>query len=126
MGSTLDGPVTERSNKADESVTEGAKVGGAVGTAIGAVAAIAVTVALPGIGLVIAGPLAAALAGVGGLTGGVSEALAGAGLPKERAADYERGLAAGGIVLGVRARTEADAEYFEREWQSWGGESLYR
>src|SRR5215212_4587718 len=47
--------------------TEGMGIGGAIGTAVGAtlaaVAAIGTSIAIPGLGLLVAGPLAAALAG---------------------------------------------------------------
>src|SRR5918998_5236172 len=87
---------------------DGAGIGGAVGGTIGAVlaaiAAVGTSIALPGIGLVIAGPLAAALvgAGAGGLAGGLVGALVGYGIPEEHAAEYESGIKQGGIVLSVR------------------------
>src|SRR5919197_4188468 len=70
---------------------DGAGIGGAVGGTIGAVlAAIVATganVIIPGIGLVVAGPIAAALAGLGAgaATGGIIGALIGAGIPEYRA-----------------------------------------
>jgi len=70
------------------------------------------------VGLVLAGPLAAALAGVGagGVTGGLIGALIGAGIPEDRAQVYEQALENGGIVMGVGARTDEDARYFESAW----------
>src|SRR2546422_9888777 len=56
----------------------------------------------------------------------VSSALIGAGIPEERARRYDRGIREGKIVLGVTPRSEEDAEYFEREWQSCRGEDIYR
>jgi hypothetical protein len=110
-------PRTELGNKA----LEGAGVGGGIGAvAGGALAAIAVaaTVAIPGLGLIVAGPIAAALmgAGAGAVAGGAIGALVGAGIPEERVKEYESGLKAGGIVLGVKPRTPEDKEYFDREW----------
>ena len=63
---------TDLGSKALEGTGVGAAVGGTIGATIGAIAAIGTSVALPGLGLVIAGPLAAALvgAGAGGMTGG--------------------------------------------------------
>ena len=56
------GKETELGNKA----AEGAGIGGAIGGTIGAIAAaVGTTIALPGLGLVIAGPIAAAVAGAG-------------------------------------------------------------
>src|SRR5262249_26780716 len=66
--------------------TEGMGVGGAIGTAVGAtlaaIAAIGTSIAIPGLGLIIAGPLAAAFAGggAGAVTGGIIGALVGAGM----------------------------------------------
>ena len=84
--------------------------------------------ALPGLGLIVAGPIAAALAGAGagGATGGIIGALVGAGIPEERVKDYEEGLKSGGIVMGVNARSDEDADYFENDWRSNRGEHVYR
>jgi hypothetical protein len=110
---------TEMGNKA----LKGAGVGGAVGGAVGAtavgIAAAAAALTIPALGLVIAGPLAGALAGgvAGATAGGVIGALVGAGIPEDRAKVYEKDLKEGGIIVGVKPRTEADARYFETEWQ---------
>jgi hypothetical protein len=123
-----DGETTELGNKA----TEGAGVGGAVGATVGAIAAaiaaVGTSLVVPGLGLVIAGPAAAALAGAGagGVTGGIIGALVGWGIPEERVKHYESGIKQGGIVMGVTPRSDADAEYLEREWRSNKGEHVYR
>jgi hypothetical protein len=119
---------TELGNKALEGTGVGSAIGGTVGAVIGAIAAIGTTVALPGLGLIIAGPVAAGLAGAGagGLTGGVVGALVGSGIPEERAEVYDRGIRDGHIVMGVHPRSEEDAEYLEREWKNSRGESIYR
>ena len=69
-------------------------------------------------GLVVAGPIAAALAGAGAgaVAGGAIGALVGAGIPEERVEEYESGLKPGGIVMGVKPRTAEDRAYFDREW----------
>jgi hypothetical protein len=119
---------TELGNKALEGTGVGSAIGGTVGAVIGAVAAIGTSVALPGLGLVIAGPLAAGLAGAGagGLTGGVVGALVGSGIPEDRAKVYDKGIREGHIVMGVRPRSDEDAEYIEREWRNSRGEEIYR
>jgi hypothetical protein len=83
---------------------------------------------LPGLGLVVAGPIAAGLAGAGagGLTGGVLGALVGAGIPEDRAKEYESGIKDGGIVMGVNPRSDDDATYLESEWRNFRGEKIYR
>jgi hypothetical protein len=125
---TSDGKETELGNKALEGAGTGAAIGGTVGATLAAIAAIGTTLALPGLGLLIAGPIAAGLAGAGagGATGGIIGALVGAGIPEERVKHYEEGLKEGGIVMGVTPRSDEDAEYFEREWKGHRGEGVYR
>ena len=119
---------TELGTKAWEDAGKGAAIGGGVGATLGALAAIGTTLALPGLGLLIAGPIAAALAGggAGALTGGLIGALVGHGIPEEHAKEYDRGVREGGIVMGVNARSDEDAEYFENDWRSNRGEHIYR
>jgi len=111
-------PATELGHKALEGAGVGAGVGVMAGGVLGALVA-AATVAIPGAGLVIVGPLAAALAGagVGGAAGGVIGALVGAGIPEEQAKKYESELRTGGILMGVAPRSPEDAAYFERQWR---------
>ena len=118
---------TDLGNKAAEGGLAGAAVGGAVG-AIAGVLAVAGTLAIPGLGLVLAGPIAAGLAGLGagGATGGLVGALIGAGIPEERAKTYEKEIKAGGIVVGVRPRSADDATRFEKEWAGYQGENIQR
>lgn len=119
---------TELGSKAAEGTGVGAAIGGAVGAIAGALAAVGTSLAIPGLGVVIAGPIVAALAGAGagGITGGIVGALIGWGIPEERAAHYERGIKEGGIVMGVHPRTDEDAAYFENNWRQANGEHVYR
>ena len=119
---------TELGTKAWEDAGKGAAIGGGVGATLAAIAAIGTTLALPGLGLLVAGPIAAALAGggAGALTGGLIGALVGAGIPEERAKVYDKGIREGGIVMGVNPRNEDDATYFENEWRANRAEGLYR
>jgi uncharacterized protein YjbJ (UPF0337 family) len=123
-----DGDDTAMGSKALEGAGTGSAIGGTLGAIIAGVAAIGTSVLLPGIGLVVAGPLAAALAGAGagGLTGGLIGALVGSGIPEDRAKEYEEGIKSGGIVMGVNPRNDEDADYFENEWKSYKGENIYR
>ena len=125
---TSDGRETELGNKALEGAGTGAAIGGTVGATLAAIAAIGTTLALPGLGLLVAGPIAAGLAGAGagGATGGIIGALVGAGIPEERVKHYEQGIKEGGIVMGVTPRSDEDAEYIEREWRNNRGEHVYR
>jgi len=124
----VDDRPTELGNKALEGAGTGAAIGGTVGATLAAIAAIGTTLALPGLGLLVAGPIAAGLAGAGagGATGGIIGALIGAGIPEERVKHYEKGLKEGGILMGVTPRSDADAEYFENEWKRNRGEEVYR
>ena len=119
---------TELGSKAMEGAGAGSAIGGTLGAIIGGIAAIGTSVLLPGVGLIIAGPLAAALAGAGagGLTGGLVGALIGSGIPEDRAKEYEEGVKNGGMVVGVHPRTPEDADYFENEWRNNRGENIYR
>lgn len=115
-------------SKALEGAGKGAGIGGTAGAIIGALAAIGTSVALPGLGLIVAGPLAGALvgAGAGGATGGLIGALVGSGIPEDRAKEYEQGVKDGGIVLGFNPRDEEDAAHFESDWNSNRAEGVYR
>jgi uncharacterized protein YjbJ (UPF0337 family) len=115
-------------SKAMEGAGTGSAIGGTLGAIIAGIAAIGTSVLLPGLGLVVAGPLAAALAGAGagGLTGGLIGALVGSGIPEDRAREYEEGIKSGGLVMGVNPRNQEDADYFENEWRNYKGESIYR
>jgi len=119
---------TELGNKALEGAGAGSAIGTTLGAVAGAIAAIGTNLVLPGLGLVIAGPLAAGLAGAGAgaATGGIIGALVGAGIPEERARIYEDGVKKGNIVLGVHARNDEDAEYFANEWNNYNGQEIHR
>ena len=119
---------TELGNKALEGAGAGSAIGTTLGAIAGAVAAIGTNLILPGLGLVIAGPLAAGLAGAGAgaATGGIIGALIGAGIPEERAKVYEEGVKKGHIVLGVDAKDDDDADYFANEWRTYNGQEIHR
>ncbi|MDR6197410.1 hypothetical protein [Siphonobacter sp. SORGH_AS_0500] len=118
---------SELGNKALEKAGVGSAIGGAAGAIVGAIAALGTVVVLPGLGLVVAGPLLAALtgAGAGGLTGGIIGALVGSGIPQERAEYYENSLKEGGIVLGVTPRSDAEYEVIAQELQRSGGQEIH-
>lgn len=115
-------PGQELGSKAAEGAAAGGGIGMGIGAALGALLAVGTSIAIPGLGLVVAGPIAAALAGAGagGATGGLLGALIGAGIPEERAAEYERGIQGGGIVIGTRARDDKHAADLQRDYQGWG------
>lgn len=122
------GRETELGTKAAEGAGIGAGIGGTVGAIAAAVAAVGTSIALPGLGLVIAGPVAAALAGAGagGAAGGLVGALIGWNIPEERIKQYEEGIKGGGILMGVRPRNADDAAHLEKHWRESSGEAVYR
>ncbi|MEO7997078.1 MAG: hypothetical protein ABI852_06510 [Gemmatimonadaceae bacterium] len=117
---------TKLGNKSAEGGATGAAIGGVTGVILGVLAA-AGTLAIPGLGVVLAGPVVAGLAGLGagGAAGGLIGALVGAGIPEERAKIYETDLRNGGIVLGTKARSAEDAAYIEKAWRENHGENIY-
>src|SRR5437763_4572071 len=116
----------ETGTRAADGLGYGAAVGGAVGAVLAAIAAVGTNIVLPGIGLVVAGPLAAALAGAGagGAAGGLVGALIGAGIPEHRAKVYDASLRAGGILIGVEAKTDEEAGKLEDLLADLGGEHV--
>lgn len=119
---------TELGNKAAAGTGAGSAIGGTIGAIAGIVAAIGTSIVIPGLGLVVAGPIAAGLAGAGagGITGGIIGALVGWGIPKERAKLYESGIKNGHIVMGVKPKSEEDAKYFERNWHENDAREIHR
>jgi hypothetical protein len=87
----------------------GGPAGGTVGTIAPAAAAVGAALLLPG--LIFAGPVAVALvaAGAVGLAGGVVGALTNWGIPKSRVEEYEQHIRSGGVLIGVKPRSEDDA-----------------
>lgn len=124
---TDDSEETEIGTKAAEGAGKGSAIGSTVGAIVGVIAAIGTSLAIPGLGIVIAGPIAAGLAGAGagGITGGVIGALVGYGIPEARAKLYESGIKDGQIVLGVKPRNDEDAKYFENNWRTNRAEEIH-
>ena len=46
--------------------------------------------------------------------------------PEDRAREYEEGVKNGGIIMGVNARNDEDAAYFENHWKENKCEKIYR
>ncbi|HEX4165139.1 MAG TPA: DUF3341 domain-containing protein [Bryobacteraceae bacterium] len=93
----------EKHTKAPEGTTTGVVAGGIIGGTIGLLAHIGV-LAIPGLGpLIAAGPIIAALSGIGsgGVLGGIIGALVGLGIPEYEAKRYEGRIREGGILLSV-------------------------
>jgi hypothetical protein len=101
---------TEKNSKAPEGAATGAGSGAVLGGTLGLLAGIG-ALAIPGVGpLIAAGPIMAALAGmgVGGAVGGLTGALIGMGIPEYEAKRYEGRLKKGGILLSVHCDTSEE------------------
>jgi hypothetical protein len=91
------------STKAPEGAAVGAGAGVVVGAAVGWLAGIG-SLAIPGVGpLIAAGPVLAALGGmgVGASVGGITGALVGYGVPEFEARRFEGKMVGGGILVSV-------------------------
>jgi hypothetical protein len=112
---------TEMGNKALEGTGAGAAIGGIAGGIAGAIAALGSNLIIPGLGLVVLGPLAAGLAGAGagGLTGGLIGALVGAGIPEEKSKVYEEGLKRGNIIIAVHPHNAEDLRSIPERWKEY-------
>src|SRR4051812_6731864 len=94
-----------KQTKAPEGTTTGATSGAVIGGGLGWLAGIG-ALAIPGLGpLIAAGPIVAALTGVGvgGAIGGITGALIGMGIPEYEAKRYEGRIKEGGILLSVHS-----------------------
>lgn len=101
-------------SKAPEGAALGATTGGIAGAVLAAIAATA-SLAIPGIGVLVGGPLIAALAGAGagGAAGTLIGALVGSGIPEHEARFLSTGVQKGGILVGIR--TDAKNVRFAKE-----------
>jgi hypothetical protein len=100
----------EKNTKAPEGATTGAGTGAVLGGGLGWLVGIG-ALAIPGLGpFIAAGPIVAALAGVGvgGAVGGLTGALIGMGIPEYEAKRYEGRVKDGGILLSVHSDTSEE------------------
>lgn len=105
----------EKGTKAPEGTATGAVSGAVIGGTLGWLAGIG-SLAIPGLGpFIAAGPIMAALAGVGvgGTVGGITGALIGLGIPEYEAKRYEGQVKEGGILISVHCASSDDADRAE-------------
>jgi hypothetical protein len=95
------------STKAPEGAATGATIGGVLGAVAAGLAAVG-TITVPGLALVAAGPVVAALAGLGAgaAAGGLTGGLIGLGVPEHEAKFYAKEIEKGGILVGVYAHKD--------------------
>jgi hypothetical protein len=105
----------------------GGPAGGTIGTIVPALAGVGTLLLVPVLGVVAAGPIAVALtaAGAVGLAGALIGALTKWGIPQRRIEEYAQGIRAGGILMGVKPRSDNDASELVREWQASGGKLVH-
>jgi len=116
----------EKNTKAPEGTTTGATAGGVIGGTLGLLAGIG-SLAIPGVGpFIAAGPIMAALAGlgVGGAVGGVIGALVGMGIPEYEAKRYEGRIKDGGVLLSVHCATSEDIDRAKDLLKQTGAEDI--
>jgi hypothetical protein len=128
FGDVKPGEEFKQGTKAAEGAGVGGGIGMGVGAALGAFLAAATSIAIPGLGLIVAGPIAGAIAGAGagGATGSLLGLLIGSGIPEERAVEYDRGIREGGIVLGTRAKDDTHAAELEKDFSGYGARNILR
>src|SRR5450432_2394257 len=116
----------KKATKVPEGVTVGASTGGVVGGTIGLLAGIG-ALAIPGLGpFIAAGPIMAALAGlgVGGAVGGLVGALVGMGIPEYEAKRYEGRVKDGGVLLSVHCDTSDEISRAKYLLKATGAEDI--
>jgi heat induced stress protein YflT len=116
----------EKNTKAPEGTATGATAGGVIGGTLGLLAGIG-SLAIPGVGpFIAAGPIMAALAGigVGGAVGGVIGALVGMGIPEYEAKRYEGRIKEGGVLLSVHCATSEDISRAKNLLKSTGADDI--
>src|ERR1700736_6568400 len=117
---------TEKASKAPEGAAAGATSGAVLGGTLGLLAGIG-ALAIPGVGpLIAAGPIMAALAGVGvgGAVGGFTGALIGLGIPEYEAKRYGGRLQKGAILLSVHCDTSDEIKRAKEIMKNSGAEDI--
>ena len=105
----------EAHRQVDQGVAGGATAGGLIGAALGALA-IAGTIVVPGLNLVVTGAYVGALAGLatGAVAGGLVGGLIGAGIPEYEAKIYDKEIRSGAILLAVEPRDHAQKDQVKK------------
>jgi len=116
----------ERHTKAPEGAAAGTVTGGAIGGILGGLVGVGL-IAIPGLGpLLAAGPIIAALTGVGsgGVVGGIIGALAGLGIPEYEAKRYEGRIKMGGLLVSVHCDDAHWEKRAKEVLEQTGGEEI--
>ncbi len=120
--------VTEKTSKAPEGATAGGATGGLIGGGLGWLVGIG-ALAIPGLGpFIAAGPIVAALAGLGAgaALGGVAGGLVGMGMPEFEATRYAGRVKDGGSLMSVHCDDNDWAKRAEEILRRTGAEDITR
>src|SRR5262249_49070866 len=119
---------SELQDKTLEGLGAGVIIGAGVGALVGAIAGDGTSLIVPGLGMVIAGPLATGLTGAGacGVAGGLVGALVGSGIREEKANFYTEEIGHDKILIAVIPHSRAETTRIESEWLDRGGEEVIR
>ena len=120
------GTTTHLAQRDAEGGELGGPTGGRVEILVTIFAAVGAALALPALGFVVAGPIAAALASAGaaGVAAGLIGTLGDWGIPQEGVRLYETGIRDGGILMMVEARSDEDARQIAQQWKAAGGRDV--
>ncbi|HZD50589.1 MAG TPA: DUF3341 domain-containing protein [Silvibacterium sp.] len=116
----------EKSTKAPEGTAAGVTTGGVIGGTLGLLGGLGL-LAIPGFGPIIAaGPIMAALAGLGagGAVGGIVGALVGMGIPEYEAKRYEGAVKDGGTLLSVHCDTSEQIDAAKQALKETGAKDI--
>jgi hypothetical protein len=120
-GNELDNKAATEADKPASGNELGGPLGGTMGTIAPVLAAVGTLLLVPGI--IVAGPIAAALAAAGavGIAGGIMGILNDWGVPKTRLQQYEASIREGGILIAVKPHSDDDAKELARRLAGSGG-----
>jgi hypothetical protein len=116
----------EKNTKSPEGATAGAVSGAVVGGALGWLVGIG-ALAIPGVGpFIAAGPIMAALAGIGagGALGGIGGGLVGLGIPEYEAKRYEGRVRSGGVLVSIHCDSSEWTDRAKKVMESTGAEQV--
>lgn len=115
----------ETHSKLAEGAAIGAGTGGAIGAVIAGLTAVG-TIATGGAGLLVAGPIVAALAGAGaGAAGGsVLGGLIGSGIPEHEVKHYEDAIKKGHVMVGVNCKDSDECDTARDVFEQFDAEKI--
>lgn len=116
----------ESHSKMAEGVAIGAGAGGAIGAVVAGLTLVGAVAATGGAGLLVAGPLVAALAGAGaGAAGGsVLGGLIGLAIPEHEVKHYEEAIERGSVLVGVECDDSDERKAAKAVFERYNAEKI--